>query len=299
MYSRQLFTFVNVVEQGSFSKAADRLYLTTVSVMNQINALEMRIGVKLLDRSHKGITLTEAGTVIYENAKKIIRESDEAVKLARDTVSGEQSIIRVGSSLLYPCDILVGFWNLYMTMYPQYKIRVIPFQDDHLTILDKLSKLGDDYDFIAGPCDSLAFRDICSIFEWDDYDLCYAIPRTHRLASRDIIRKGDLDGETVMMVQSGDSPILTDLREHIIKEHPAIKLVDGPTYYDIDVFNECVEHNWCLLSLSSWNNVHPSMVTIPAEWDRTMRYGLMYAKKPSRKVSGFIDIIRGIRSGTI
>lgn len=47
MYNPQLDTFIEVADSGSFSKAAERMYITPVSVMNQVNALEKRIGVPL------------------------------------------------------------------------------------------------------------------------------------------------------------------------------------------------------------------------------------------------------------
>ena len=58
MYNPLLKTFVYVVELGSFSKAAQKMYITTASVMKQINALEEHLHVKLVNRAHRGIKLT-------------------------------------------------------------------------------------------------------------------------------------------------------------------------------------------------------------------------------------------------
>ena len=86
MYNQQIRTFICVVEYGSFSKAAEQLYLSTVSVMKQINALEERLDTKLVERSHLGISLTETGSVIYRQAKKIIELSDDAYREVRRLV---------------------------------------------------------------------------------------------------------------------------------------------------------------------------------------------------------------------
>ena len=72
MYNAQLETFIVVAESGSFLKAAEKLYITPTAVMKQINALEKRIGVKLLERSNHGLFLTEAGRSFLRDARYLI-----------------------------------------------------------------------------------------------------------------------------------------------------------------------------------------------------------------------------------
>lgn len=52
MYNSQLATFISVVENGSFTKAADALFITPPAIMKQINALEDRLGVTLFARTN-------------------------------------------------------------------------------------------------------------------------------------------------------------------------------------------------------------------------------------------------------
>ena len=54
MYNPQLDTFICVVEAGSFSKAADKLYISPPAVIKQINSLENNLGVQLFARTHRG-----------------------------------------------------------------------------------------------------------------------------------------------------------------------------------------------------------------------------------------------------
>mgnify|MGYP004513576029 CR=1 FL=1 len=60
MYNPQLDTFLCVVEAGSFSKAAEQLYISAPAVIKQINSLETSLGMKLFDRTHRGLVVTEA-----------------------------------------------------------------------------------------------------------------------------------------------------------------------------------------------------------------------------------------------
>jgi DNA-binding transcriptional LysR family regulator len=57
-----------VVEAGSFSKAAEQLYISAPAVIKQINSLEASLGMKLFDRTHRGLVVTEAGQSIYNDA---------------------------------------------------------------------------------------------------------------------------------------------------------------------------------------------------------------------------------------
>ncbi len=61
MYNPQIKTFIVVADAGSFNKAAEQLFISSTAVIKQMNLLENHLGVRLLQRSHKGLSLTEAG----------------------------------------------------------------------------------------------------------------------------------------------------------------------------------------------------------------------------------------------
>lgn len=69
---RQLETFVQVVQSRSFSKAAEKLYITQPTVTNHIKNLEEEVGTLLLNRMGRKISLTNAGTTLYNKAIDII-----------------------------------------------------------------------------------------------------------------------------------------------------------------------------------------------------------------------------------
>jgi transcriptional regulator len=69
MYNPQLETFLRVADAGSFNKAAEESYITPTAVIKQINLLEESLGVKLFDRSHRGLCLTKAGRSMYQDSK--------------------------------------------------------------------------------------------------------------------------------------------------------------------------------------------------------------------------------------
>lgn len=100
MYNPQLETFITVAENGSFSKAAEVLYITPTAVMKQINALEERLGIMLFARTNHGLQITEAGKSFMQDAKYIIDYSARAVERAKDISDKEnRRAVRIGPPL--------------------------------------------------------------------------------------------------------------------------------------------------------------------------------------------------------
>jgi molybdate transport repressor ModE-like protein len=83
MYTGQLATFVCVADSGSFHGAAKKMLISTPAVMKQINTLEARLELKLVERSTRGVRLTAAGEAIYKDAQFIFEYSKKAVENAR------------------------------------------------------------------------------------------------------------------------------------------------------------------------------------------------------------------------
>jgi len=67
-----LHSFVQTAELGSFSKAAQKAFVSVTALIQQINLLEARLKVKLFVRSHRGLTLTPAGEAFYKDAKYML-----------------------------------------------------------------------------------------------------------------------------------------------------------------------------------------------------------------------------------
>lgn len=293
MYSRELTTFLAVAEHSSFLKASKELYITPASVMNQINKLESLVGVQLIVRTNQGTQLTAAGRSLYKDAKKIIRQSEQAIARARQIAKDEQQAIRVGTSILRPCKTLVDLWSRIDDGTLPVTIHIVPFDDSPTSMEIMLDSLGKEIDCFVGPCDSLTWRERYNILPLEPVHCCIAVPRKHPLSKKEMLRWSDLDGETMMLVKRGDSPVLNRLRDEIEEQHPLITLMDTPHFYDTSVFNECEQMGCVMETLDIWKDVHPSLVTIPVEWEYTMPYGIVYAKNPSRAAQNFIQTIQG------
>lgn len=292
MYMRELTTFIMVADQGSFLKAAQELYITPASVMNQMNKLENVVGAKLIERTNQGTRLTAAGRSIYQDAKQMIDFAEEAMKKAQKLADSEQTGIRIGTSILRPCKRLIDLWNEIDDGTQPFQMQIVPFDDDPVSLASIFSATGNQVDCFIGPCDSITWQEQHSILHLYKIPCRVAVPRKHRLARKKSLCWSDLDGETFMMVKRGDSPVLNQIRDEIVTNHPKVKIVDVPNYYDTSIFNECERMNYLMESLDIWEDIHPSLITLPMEWEYEMPYGIVYTKKPSRSVTEFIEVIR-------
>ena len=122
MYNPQLDTFICVVEAGSFSKAAEELYISAPAVIKQINSLENSLNLQLFERTHRGLIITEAGKSLYQDAKYLIQYSKESLIRAREAMNHNEEIIRVGISPMTP----LKSWE---SVHPL--IRIIPVEWDY------------------------------------------------------------------------------------------------------------------------------------------------------------------------
>lgn len=291
MYNPQIETLVQVADAGSFSKAAEKMYIMSVSVMNQMNTLERRIGVKLFERTNQGVELTEAGQSIYHDAKQIIAASEAAIERARKIAGVEQPVIRIGTSILRPCKRLIDLWAKADDGAQSFQIKVVPFEDDPASISAMMKSLGNEIDCFVGPCDSVSWKKSYSIYPLGICKCCIAVSRRHRLSKRKALCWDDMAGETLILVKRGQSSVVDRMRDEIETSHPDIRIVDTPNFYDMEAFNACERHGYLMEVPDTWAEVHPSIVTLPVEWDYEMPFGVVYAQKPSRAFSEFLKII--------
>ena len=94
-----------------------------------------------------------------------------------------------------------------------------------------------------------------------------------------------------MLGKRGDSTVVDMIRDEIEK-HPLIKTEDTSQFYDMSVFNHCVQTWHVLLTLECWTDVHPALVTIPVNWDFKVPYGILYQLQPSDDIVQFLSAVR-------
>ncbi|MFJ2713155.1 LysR family transcriptional regulator [Pseudomonas sp. NPDC087346] len=129
-------TFVYVVETGSFSAAARRLNIGQPAVSKTIAQLETRLAVRLLLRSTRGLTPTEAGLAFFERAKRAIEEADEADNAARGTASGLSGNLRISAAVTFGRMHIVPKLGAFLDQHPQLNIDLI-LDDRNINLVEE------------------------------------------------------------------------------------------------------------------------------------------------------------------
>ena len=288
MYNPLLYTFVTVIDCGSFAKAAEALYISPTAVMKQVNALEQHLDLKLTARTPSGIRPTEAGVMIYRDAKFLMDYSQKSVSNAQAAAHAKSNTFCVGTSLLNPAKPFMDLWYRVNHAFPAYKLHLVPFEDNHKGILAEIEQLGKKFDFLIGVCDSREWLSRCHFLPLGCYQKMIAVSREHRLAGKKRLRIEDLYGETLMMVRRGDSKTNDLIRRDLERNHPQIQIEDTPPFYDLSVFNRCAETGKALLTIACWQAVHPALISLPVEWDYCIPYGLLYSFDAPADVLRFV-----------
>lgn len=292
MYNPMLDTFIAVADHGSFAKAAEALYISSTAVMKQMNNLEAHLALKLIERTQSGVRLTAAGEVIYRHAKFMIDYSKRAIDEAVAATRKYDMTFCVGTSLLNPAKPFMDLWYRINRQFPDYKLHLVQFEDDHEGILSEIEKLGEKFDFLIGVCDSKQWMSRCRFMPLGRYQKMIAVSREHRLVSKESVNVEDLYGETLIMVKQGDSIVNDFLRNDLEQNHPQIHIEDAPYFYDLSVFNRCAETDSVLLTIECWKDVHPGLVTIPVNWNYSIPYGLLYSNNASPDILEFVEAAR-------
>lgn len=187
MYNKYLEIFIKVADCGSFTKAADELFMSPTAVMKQMNLMEYELELSLFTRTNHGILLTDSGKQIYKDAKYIINYSNEAIQKAKKLETKENYTITIGTSLICPCKPLLDLWYKITDEYPEFKIKIVPFEENHTRILATLKSNGTNLDFIVSVCDSKQWLQNFDFLQLGYYNFCVAVPLNHPLAKKDKI----------------------------------------------------------------------------------------------------------------
>jgi DNA-binding transcriptional LysR family regulator len=117
--------FAHVVEEKSFSAAARRLNLSKSLVSKQVTQLEKSVGARLLNRTTRALSLTDAGAVFYEHCARSAEELEEA-KLAVGRLHSEpRGLLRISASVAFGRLHIATVLPEFLAAYPDLKIDMV------------------------------------------------------------------------------------------------------------------------------------------------------------------------------
>jgi len=148
---QELTVFIRTADGGSFSRAARELRLSQPSVSRIVGELEARLGVKLLLRTTRRVTLTDAGTVFLDRARQVVAELEDAEDAARG-VDSLRGSIRLALPVLYGTREVIPRLAAFLRRHPLLRVE--------MTVADERQNLvaeGADVAIRLGRLDDSAF----------------------------------------------------------------------------------------------------------------------------------------------
>ncbi len=283
MDDRQRRLFIDVVDLGSLSKAAERHFVSPQSVSQQVRRLEEELGFELLVRTAQGVSPTEAGCLFYEGCKSIDEQMERLLARCREAAGVARGTIRLGSSASYSLALFSRFVPAFLRGNAGARVEYVDV-DEHP--LDGL--LTGEYDVLEGvePGERafgfeplLASRRLC------------LVPPENPLASRELIEPEDLVDMDVYVFSLRWSE---GLRRYLDRVCPQVQLHELPG----------ASFDASLRMLDPARSVHllpeqlagryESLIPVPFDADVRTQYGLIYLPASAGRLREFLACAREV-----
>ena len=282
--------FIRVVEAGSFTKAAREIFISSNAVIKRVNKLESTVGVKLLERSPKGVQVTRAGKKLYEDANRIIDFCNESIVQVRSAAMLD-NVIRLGASIMTPIDFIQGLLVQISEKHPEIRIETVFFNNISDDTGLYIPKLGGKVDLVVEAFDE-TMLDVWNFkgYEISKIPLCAIMSVNHSLAKKECLKLEDLFNETVYIMEQGYCRCFDDFRAEILNGNFPIRIKDFLAY-STDVYNNCAYNNEIVMGLAKDIKVHPLLKRIPVDTDISSSFGFLYSNIPSNNVNRFLKLV--------
>lgn len=146
----RISAFVTVVETGSFVRAAERLASSTSTLSRQVAELEQHLGVRLLNRTTRRLSLTEGGQAFYGRAGPLLAELDEVEALASSSAAAPRGTIRLTCSHAMGVQRIAPAMVGFVARYPEVRFdvsvldRIVDLVEEGFDLAIRVGRVGSD-----------------------------------------------------------------------------------------------------------------------------------------------------------
>jgi DNA-binding transcriptional LysR family regulator len=205
MELRHLRYFVAVAQELHFRRAAEKLHIVQPALSKQISALEKELGVLLLDRDRRHVTLTEAGQVFLDEALEVLAQADGAVTRARAVSRGEVGRLDIGFIQPALAELLPRTLRVFREHHPGVKLTI--GETTSRTAIEKIASRSMHFAFIRLPTENRP--DLCTEVVSEE-PVLLTVPKSHALAARESVAIADLAEEDLILIDRKVEPGLHD-----------------------------------------------------------------------------------------
>jgi len=291
MHTSMMKTFCDLVDQGSFSRAAEMNNVSQSAVSQQLARLEALYATQLLSRSGGLIAPTEAGKALYRGARDILERFDEMGRQVKSAALGHAGSLRVGTIYSVGLYILQPFIRKFIKAHP--KIDLVVEYTDWITITESVLRGEMDIGVVAYP---EKHRSLQATFLTGEQLIVVCCPR-HRLSGEISIAPQDLDGEK-MVALAPDIPTRRAIDRAL--QRAGVRLDIVAEFDNIDTLKRAVEVD-AGLSILPKNTVEHELaarmlIGVPfrdqAKWIRQISLLRRRGGPRTRAQRLFVDLLR-------
>ncbi len=134
---RQLKYFLTISEEGSISKAAEKLHMSQPPLSQQLKLLEDELGVKLLERNTRNLKLTDVGEALLYRSRQILDLVELTTKEVKDINAGFEGTLSIGTVSSAGAALLPEIINSFHKQYPRISFEILDEDSDKITELLK------------------------------------------------------------------------------------------------------------------------------------------------------------------
>ena len=203
--AKRLEIFVRTVEAGSVTAAADELSYTVSAVSQQLHRLELELGHSLLQRQSRGVTPTEAGMMLANHARKILRQMDATRADLDDLAAGKSGSLVIGAFPTVAASFLPLVIETFTSQYPSVDLSIRSTRID--TLIAELERGSTQMSLLWDhPWRPISVEGI-KIDELFREPFVILVSKNHRLAGASEVRMKDLADET-WVVRADAHPVV-------------------------------------------------------------------------------------------
>lgn len=199
---RQLQAFVAVSQTGSFTLAAERLFITQSALSGLIKELEASLGLRLFDRSTRRLRLSVLGAELYPQVEKILLDLDTVVSEVGNFKALQRGNVRVAVPQLLACTLLPEAMAGFRAQYPGVQMRLVDCAVE--SVMARV--FSGEVDIGLGPeREANSDIDVAELFR---LPFMAVMPPEHPLAQRSRLRWDDLSGQSLITLQGQFTELL-------------------------------------------------------------------------------------------
>lgn len=286
MLNPQLKTFLTVTQEGSFSAAGEKLYISATAVNQQITSLENGLGVRLFNRSRQGLTLTNAGKYLLSELPNIIERCEQVKAGLRYLQESNENTITVGIPHMHKIRLFHQYWSEYTFREPSCKVQLVApksWEKDDVFECYSNAHIVEYIDIRA------AWQRNREFLTLENIKVGFFMPKNHPLASEKLITLDMLKGYEIVVSHGAFIDTIADYID-VLSDYGA--KVIWQEWYTAEMMDSCYLNSQLTLGLMTGRSIHPGFDLVDIDWDASVPYGFSISGTPHKALQDFVDFVK-------